>query len=61
MTHDLTSYQGQTVQIRWNLSTDSGAEEEGFYLDELNYNNILTPQACTLYADEVIYEDGFEG
>jgi hypothetical protein len=61
VTHDLTSYQGQTVQIRWNLSTDSGAEEEGFYLDELNYNNILTPQACTLYADEVIYEDGFEG
>jgi hypothetical protein len=58
--HDLTAYQGQTVQIRWSLSSDPGSEEEGFYLDELNYNNILVPQACTLYSDEVIYENGFE-
>ena len=60
VTHDLTAYQGQTVQIRWNLSTDGGAEEEGFYLDELNYTNILAPQACTLYSDEVVFENGFE-
>jgi hypothetical protein len=59
-THDLTAFQGQTVQIRWNLSTDGGAEEEGFYLDQLNYNNILAPQACTLFSDEVIFANSFE-
>ena len=58
--HDLSAFQGQTVQIRWNLSTDGGAEEEGFYLDQLNYNNILAPQACTLYSDVVIFENSFE-
>ena len=58
ITHDLTAYQGQTVQIRWSLSSDPGSEFEGFYLDELNYNNILVPQACL--AGAFIFADGFE-
>jgi hypothetical protein len=58
VSHSLVSYQGQTVQIRWNLSTDSGAEEEGFYLDELRYNNIMAPQACL--AGAFIFSNGFE-
>ncbi|MCF6319384.1 MAG: immune inhibitor A, partial [Proteobacteria bacterium] len=56
--HDLTAYQGQTVQIRWSLSTDPGSEEEGFYLDELAYNNIDAPQACL--SGEFIFVNGFE-
>ncbi len=60
VTHDLTAYQGQTVKIRWSLSTDPGAEEEGFYVDELSYNNIEVPQACSLYSTEYVFENGFE-
>ena len=60
VTHDLTAYQGQTVKIRWSLSTDPGSEEEGFYVDELSYNNIAVPQACALYSAEFIFTNGFE-
>ena len=60
VTHDLTAYQGQTVKIRWSLSTDPGSEEEGFYVDELSYNNIEVPQACSLYSTEFVFENGFE-
>ncbi len=60
VTHDLTAYQGQTVKIRWSLSTDPGSEEEGFYVDELSYNNIEVPQACSLYSTEYIFVNSFE-
>jgi hypothetical protein len=60
VTHDLTAYQGQTVKIRWSLSSDPGSEEEGFYVDELSYNNIEVPQACSLYSSEYIFVNGFE-
>jgi hypothetical protein len=56
--HTLTAYQGQTVQIRWSLSTDSGSEDQGFYLDEVQYNNIQVPQACL--AGAYIFSNGFE-
>lgn len=57
--HDLSAYNGQTVQVRWSLSTDPGSEEEGFYLDELQYNNIMAPQACNTVGD-LIFDNGFE-
>jgi bacillopeptidase F (M6 metalloprotease family) len=44
--HDLTGFAGQTVQIRWSFSSDPGYEEEGFYLDEVNYNGINTFGVC---------------
>ncbi|MCF6300699.1 MAG: S8 family serine peptidase [Proteobacteria bacterium] len=56
--HDLTAYQGQTVQIRWSLSTDPGAEEEGFYLDELQYQNVYTNNMCSMV--DLIFQNGFE-
>ncbi len=34
-THDLSAYAGETVLIRWNLSSDPAAEFEGFYLDDI--------------------------
>ena len=59
ITHNLSAYHGQTVQIRWSFSSDPGSEEEGFYLDELSYNNILVPQSCTIQND-LIFLNGFE-
>lgn len=58
MSHDLSAYNGKAVQIRWVLSTDPGTEAEGFYLDELEYNNIQVPQACIVGA--YIFSNGFE-
>ncbi|MGJ8663061.1 MAG: S8 family serine peptidase [Marinicella sp.] len=49
--HDLSAYLGDTVQIRWSFSTDPGFEVEGFYIDEINYNDINTFDACSVIVD----------
>ncbi|CAM2065017.1 S8 family serine peptidase [Sulfidibacter corallicola] len=46
--HDLSAFAGSSVQIRWRFSSDGGAEEEGFYLDDIQITNAETPQACCL-------------
>ena len=56
--HDLSSFQGKSIQVRWSLSTDGGVEGEGYYLDELQYSNVLVPQACL--AGSHIFANGFE-
>ncbi len=45
ITHDLSAYAGQNVIVRWRLSTDPGAEEGGFFLDNVRINAQL-PAAC---------------
>ncbi len=44
--HDLTPYSGQTVMIRWRLSTDPGTEFEGFYLDDVTLTEAMVPASC---------------
>ncbi len=51
---DLSAFAGQTVQLRWRFTSDSGAEEEGFYLDDVQISNASTPGSCqglTLFAN----------
>jgi len=48
VSHELSPYSGKTVLVRWSLSTDPGAEEEGFYIDNIQYKNIDVPNACTV-------------
>jgi hypothetical protein len=35
-TSNLAAFAGQTVLVRWRFTSDPGAEEEGFYLDEVS-------------------------
>ncbi|TDR22488.1 S8 family serine peptidase [Marinicella litoralis] len=60
VSHDLSAYHGETVQIRWSQSTDPGSEFEGFYIDEINYSNVNIPNVCSAFVD-LIFADGFEG
>lgn len=46
VSHDLSAWAGQQVLIRWRLSTDSGSEEAGFFLDDVRINALM-PAACT--------------
>lgn len=57
-TVDLSAFAGQTVRVRWALSTDPATEEEGFYLDNVAITDASVPQAC--FVSEVIFADGFE-
>jgi uncharacterized repeat protein (TIGR01451 family) len=44
--HDLSAYAGQTVMVRWNFSSDGGAEFEGFYLDDIEVTNASVNEGC---------------
>jgi subtilisin-like proprotein convertase family protein/fibronectin type 3 domain-containing protein len=52
-THDLSTYSGQTVMIRWNSSSDSGSEFEGFYLDDIQITNAANNDACATRDGQV--------
>ncbi len=52
-TNDLSAFDGQTVQIRWHLSTDPGSEFEGFWLDDITVTNVLGPGRCGRHAGEI--------
>lgn len=55
---DLSAFAGQTVRVRWVLSTDEAAQFEGFYLDDIAITDASTPQMC--FVGEEIFADGFE-
>lgn len=57
VTADLSAFAGQSVRLRWVLSTDPGVEEEGFYLDDIQVTAASTPAAC---LSESVFLDGFE-
>ena len=51
-TRDLTAYVGQSVRIRWRLSSDGGAEYSGAFIDEVDLSG---------NALDRVFFDGFEG
>ncbi len=52
-TADLSAWDGQTVQVRWHLSTDPGSEFEGFWLDDISVTGVRGPGRCARHAGEV--------
>ncbi len=46
-TVDLSAYNGQTVMIRWNFSTDGSVTGEGWYVDDISVTHAQVPGACT--------------
>jgi len=57
-TTDLSAFAGQSVMIRWALSTDPAVQEEGFYLDDLAITDASRPAMC--FQTDVLLIDGFE-
>lgn len=53
-TRDLSAYAGQTVRLRWRMSSDPAAGYPGFLLDEVRLTDPTTPDA------DVIFASGFE-
>jgi hypothetical protein len=50
--HDLAAYAGRTVRVRWRLSTDPGAEFEGFSLDDIRITDASAPGGCEGHVDQ---------
>lgn len=45
-THDLSTYVGQSVMIRWNFSSNAGYEGEGVYLDDIAVTHATVATDC---------------
>ncbi len=58
-TMDLSSYQGQNINIRWNYSTDGGTNDGGWFLDDFSITNTQIPSQCVTITD-VLFRNGFE-
>ncbi len=58
-TMDLSAYQGQTIYVRWNYSTDSGVNNEGWYLDDFSITHSQVPSQCITLTD-LLYRNSFE-
>ncbi len=56
-TANLASWAGQTVKVRFRMSTDGSVEQEGWYLDDIALSHAQVPGACTPSA---VFADGFE-
>lgn len=58
-TMDLSSYQGQDINIRFSYSTDGLVNPDGWFLDNIAVTNVQVPGVCNTIAD-LIFEDDFE-
>ncbi len=58
-TVDLSSFQGQSIKLRWNYSSDGAQNQEGWFLDDINVTNTQIPAQCQAQSD-FIFSSGFE-
>ena len=57
-TMDLSAYQGQSIKVRWNYSSDGFMNQEGWFLDDISITNTQVPSQCSL--TDLIFASGFE-
>lgn len=57
-TVDLSQYQGQSIKLRWNYSTDAGTNLEGWYLDDISISNAQITSQCR--RQDLIFLSSFE-
>lgn len=58
-TASLAAWAGQTIDLRFNYSTDGSQLGEGWYLDDLEITHAQVPGVCTPFAG--LFLDDFEG
>lgn len=56
---NLSSYAGQTVQLRWLYRTDNGTAGQGWFVDDISLTHAQVPGMCT-GGDDAIFANGFQ-
>jgi len=56
-TVDLSPYAGQTLRLSWRYGSDSGVNNEGWYVDDIAVTHVQIPGSCSLVP---LLADGFE-
>ncbi len=57
-----TIYQGQEIQFRFRMVSDTNTANEGFWVDDIQMTNVswVADFVCGSCLDDFIFEDGFE-
>jgi len=55
-THDLSSYKGKKVKVRWRFSSDPASEYQGFFLDDVKVTGVFLPSSCEGSLPGVAFE-----
>jgi choice-of-anchor B domain-containing protein len=55
-TVSLAAYAGQNVRLAWRYGSDTGVNEEGWYVDDIAVTNVQIPGSC---SSSLIFADGF--
>jgi hypothetical protein len=59
-TASLAGWAGETVLLRWVLSSDGYIEEDGWWIDDIEITNVEVPSSCSTAAQGLIFDDDFE-
>lgn len=54
--HNLSSYAGKIVQIRWVSFSDQAIEKEGFYLDDISITNAYVNDPCGASSGRIFFD-----
>jgi hypothetical protein len=57
---DLAAWSGQSVTIRWILSSDTSANGGGWWIDDISVSQTELPGPCEPGPTGVLFSDGFE-
>ncbi len=57
---DLSAFAGQSVRLRWLLSTDGSVNGLGWQVDDITLSDAAVPGPCTPGGESTIFADGFE-
>jgi hypothetical protein len=55
---NLSSWNGQSIRLRWLFSSDGAVEEDGWWIDDVSITDVAVPGSCS--GAEVIFVDDFE-
>jgi hypothetical protein len=57
---DLSQWNGQSIMIRWVLSSDTSANGAGWWLDDISVTQAGVPGPCVPGSTGLLFADGFE-
>lgn len=55
-THSLSSYAGKEIIVRWRFSSDPASQYEGFFLDDIEFNEVYVHKRCASEIPSVNFD-----
>lgn len=54
--HNLGSYKGKEIIVRWRFSSDPASQYDGFFLDDITFKNVYIKRQCASKTPTIIFD-----